>query len=361
MKDRYTMIFPNYTIGVEAYEKIREVCPRYGKSVVVIGGRKGIEAAQEKMVRAVEGVGLEFTGFIHAGSQSSDENIERISEDSAVQEADMIFAVGGGKAIDTAKAVAHRQNKPYFTFPTVAGSCAAAASIATIYTPDGKFQDYLYSTIPPVHVFLCSRIMAQAPVEYLLRGIGDTMAKYYEAAIASRGRKLQHRDGMGIALSRMCLDPLYAYGEQAVADNRRHVVSPAFEEVILAIVMTSGLVSNFAAPEFNGHIAHQLFVELADLPAAEQCRQHGGLVAYGILLLLLCDGQEEEFKRFYAFCQSIGLPTCREETCASEEDIRRVFRATEKKQDVRIMPYKVTQDMLHEAAEKIEAYHSKQK
>ena len=77
--------------------------------------------------------------------------------------------------------------------------------------------------------------------------------------------------------------------------------------------------------------------------------------------VLLCDGQEEEFKRFYAFCQSIGLPTCREETCASEEDIRRVFRATEKKQDVRIMPYKVTQDMLHEAAEKIEAYHSKQK
>lgn len=135
MKDRYTMIFPNYTIGVEAYEKIREVCPRYGKSVVVIGGRKGIEAAQEKMVRAVEGVGLEFTGFIHAGGQSSDENIERISEDSAVQEADMIFAVGGGKAIDTAKAVAHRQNKPYFTFPTVAGRLRRS----------GQYRDDLYA------------------------------------------------------------------------------------------------------------------------------------------------------------------------------------------------------------------------
>ena len=58
MNDRYTMIFPDYTIGVEAYEKIREVCPRYGKSVVVIGGRRGIEAAQEKMGRAVEGVGM---------------------------------------------------------------------------------------------------------------------------------------------------------------------------------------------------------------------------------------------------------------------------------------------------------------
>ena len=74
----------------------------------------------------------------------------------------------------------------------------------------------------------------------------------------------------------------------------------------------------------------------------------------------LCDGQEEEFRRFYAFCQSIGLPTSRKATGASETEIQRVFRATEKKQDVRIMPYKVTQDMLHEAAEKLEAYHSEQ-
>lgn len=360
MEGRYTMTFPDYTIGVEAYEKIREVCPRYGKGVVVIGGRTGIEVAQEKMVRAVEGVGLEFTGFIHAGGQSSYELIEKISRDEAVQAADMVFAVGGGKAIDTAKAVAHAQHKPFFTFPTVAGSCAAAASIATIYTPQGKFREYLYSTVPPVHVFLCSRIMAQAPVEYLLRGIGDTMAKYYEATIASRGRKLCHRDGMGIALAKMCLDPLYNYGAQAVEDNRRHVVSDAFEEVVLSIVITSGLVSNFAAPEYNGHMAHRLFVELADLPAAEQCRQHGGLVAYGTLLLLLCDGQKEEFERFFRFCRSIGLPTCREDTCASEADIHRVFQATEKKQDVSVMPYKITQDMLHAAARDLEAYHAQQ-
>ena len=351
-------LFPGYTVGPDAYDDIVNICPAYGKKAAIIGGKKALAAAEDKIRKAVEGSGIEIIGTFWYGGEASRENMDMLRPQ--VADADMIFAVGGGKAIDTAKAVAHRQHKPYFTFPTVAGSCAAAASIATIYTEDGKFQDYLYSNIPPIHVFLCSRIMAQAPVEYLLRGIVDTMAKYYEASIASRGRKLQHRDGMGIALSRMCVDPLYAYGEQAVADNRRHVVSPAFEEVILSIVMTSGLVSNFAAPEFNGHIAHQLFVELSDLPTSEQCRQHGGLVAYGILLLLLCDGQEEEFRRFYAFCQSIGLPTSRKATGASETEIQRVFRATEKKQDVRIMPYKVTQDMLHEAAEKLEAYHSEQ-
>ena len=68
----------------------------------------------------------------------------------------------------------------------------------------------------------------------------------------------------------------------------------------------------------------------------------------------LCDGQQEEFARFYAFCKKIGLPTSRRDICASEEDIRRVFKATEAKQDVGIMPYKITQDMLHEAADKLE-------
>ncbi|MSV25863.1 iron-containing alcohol dehydrogenase family protein [Selenomonas sp. WCA-380-WT-3B 3/] len=359
MEGRYTMTFPDYTIGVEAYEKVREVCPRYGKSVVVIGGRRGIEAAQEKLTKAVEGVGLEFTGFLLAGGETSYENIDKLREDRAVQEADMIFAVGGGKAIDTAKQVAHIQHKPFFTFPTVAGSCAAADSIATIYYEDGRFREYAYSNKPPVHVFLCTRMLAQAPVEYLLRGISDTMAKYYEAQIAARGRKVCHRDGMGLALSRMCLEPLYAYGEQAVADNRAHAATPAFEEAVLSIVMTSGLVSNFAAPQYNGHIAHTLFTELTNLSAGEQCHQHSGLAAYGILLLLLCDGQQEEFRRFFDFCQKIGLPTCRKDIGASEEDIHRVFQATEKHQDVKVMPYKITQDMLHEAAEKLEACQEK--
>ncbi len=354
---RYTMTFPDYTIGVDSYEKICEVCPRYGKNVVVIGGKKAIEVAETKLVAAVEGIGLEFTGFILFGGEASYENIMKISRDPAVYDADMIFAVGGGKAIDTAKVVAHMVHKPYFTFPTVAGSCAAFASIGSVYYPDGRFHEFSYSDVPPVHVFLCSRIAAEAPVEYLLRGIGDTLAKYYEAQIASRGRCLQHSDAMGIALSRMCAKPIFEYGVQAVEDNVRHVVSEAFEEVMLAIVVSSGMVSNLAAPEFNGHMSHTLFVSLASLPESEQCRKHGGLVAYGILLLLLCDGQKSEFERVYGFCSKIGLATCRSDIGASEEEIHAVFQATEKNQNVKVLPYKITLAMLQKAAAELETYH----
>lgn len=356
MRDRYTMTFPDYTVGVEAYEKIREVCPRYGKTVVVIGGRRGVEAAQEKIIAATEGVGLEFTGFLHAGGETSYENITKLSRDQAVMEADMVFAVGGGKAIDTAKVVASELRKPYFAFPTVAGSCAAISGIATIYTPEGRFQEYARRRVTPVHSFLCSRIMAQAPVCFLLRGISDTIAKYYEAQISSRGKTLCHTDAMGLAVSRLCADPVYAYGVQAVQDNKRGLVSNAFEEVMLSVVVSSGMVSNFAAPEFNGHIAHTLYEELSALPRSEQSETHGGLAAYGTLLLLLADGQREEFERLHAFCQQIGLPVSRKAIGATEEEIHRVFQATEEHQDVKILPYKITQDMLRGAAEELEDY-----
>lgn len=359
MQGRYTVTTPNYTIGAEAYEKIREVCPRYGKTIVVIGGRRGIEAAQEKMIKAVEGVGMEFTGFINGGGLTTYETIDVISRDPAVEEADIVFAVGGGRAMDTAKIVADRLHKPYFTLPTVAGSCSACSRIATIYTPDGKFLEYASAEMPPVHVFLCSRILSSAPSEFLLRGIGDTMAKCYEAQIAARGQKLTHRDGIGVALAGRCAGPIYEFGAQAIEDNKNHRVTDAFEEVALAVIMTSGLVSNFAAPEYHGQIAHAVFAELATLPENERCSHHGGLAAYGILLLLLCDKQQEEFERFYAFCETIGLPTCRQDIGASEEEIRRVFRLAVQKQNSQPLPYKVTQKMLNGAAEELEAYHQK--
>ncbi len=360
MKERYTISRPDYTIGSDAYDKIREVCPPFGKSVVVIGGRRGVEAAQDSLIKSVEGVGLEFTGFLLAEGETTWARIDRLANDHATQEADMVFAVGGGKAIDTAKAVASRLHKPVFTFPTVAGSCAAAARISTIYNEDGSFAEFYFLHRPPVHVFLCTRIILQAPESFLLRGIADTMAKYYEAQIAARGKKLLHKDGIALALSKMCSEPLYEYAEQAVADNRSHTRSTAFEETVLAVVVTSAMVSNYASPEYNGHMANALFSELAALPESERCAHHGGLAAYGVLLLLLADGQEEEFKRFYDFCSRLGLATCREGTGASEARVQKVFRATEKKQDVRILPYKITQTMLHEASEKLEAYHAEQ-
>ncbi len=45
----------------------------------------------------------------------------------------MVFGVGGGKALDTVKCLCITDDKPIFTFPTIASNCAACTSVSIIY------------------------------------------------------------------------------------------------------------------------------------------------------------------------------------------------------------------------------------
>ena len=104
-----TMI-PGYTIGVDAYGDIRNICPVFGKKVAVIGGQKALEAAQYAIVKAIEEAEMEIVGIFWYGGEASVENIEKLRPQ--VQEAEMLFAVGGGMAIDTCKVLAHEMELP---------------------------------------------------------------------------------------------------------------------------------------------------------------------------------------------------------------------------------------------------------
>ena len=119
-------LFPGYTIGPDAYEDIVNVCPAYGKKVAIIGGKQALAAAKDKILKAMEGSPLEVTGVFWYGGEASVENMDMLRPQ--VADADMIFAVGGGKAIDTCKVLAHDTNRPFFTFPTIASTCASCTA-----------------------------------------------------------------------------------------------------------------------------------------------------------------------------------------------------------------------------------------
>lgn len=111
-------LFPGYSVGTDAYEDIKEICPSYGKKAAIIGGRHALAAAQDKIIAAAKEAGIETVGPFWYGGEASVENIERLKP--KVADADMIFAVGGGKAIDTCKVLSHSTDRPFFTFPTIA-------------------------------------------------------------------------------------------------------------------------------------------------------------------------------------------------------------------------------------------------
>ncbi len=140
-------LFPGYSVGPDAYEDIANICPAYGKTAAIIGGKHALSAAEDKIRKAVESSGIEIIGTFWYGGEASRENMEMLRPQ--VADADMIFAVGGGKAIDTCKVLAHETNRPFFTFPTIASTCASCTSLGIVYHPDGSLREYSFSKIPP--------------------------------------------------------------------------------------------------------------------------------------------------------------------------------------------------------------------
>lgn len=349
------MLFPGYSIGADAYADIASVCAPFGKKAVIIGGKRALEAAGEQIRRAVKGTQIEITGTHWYGGEASVENIEMLTP--AAQDADMIFAVGGGKAIDTCKVLAHTLGKPFFTFPTIASTCASCTSLGILYHPDGSLREYSFSKIPPNHIFIDPQIIANAPDIYLWAGMGDTMAKHYECTASSRGHVPAHSDAMGIALSTMCAAPIQRWGHKALEDCRRHEVTTELTEVILGIIVSTGLVSNFVQVDYTTGLAHAIYNGFTILPSTEHFHHlHGEVVSYGILALLTVDGQFEERDRLFAFSKSIGLPTRLSDIHATPADLPAVAEKALKGIDVRVWPYPVTSDMIIKGILDLEAY-----
>ena len=47
--ENYEVHLPNYSIGDRIYDKIGPVCESYGKKVLIIGGRRALNAAEDKI------------------------------------------------------------------------------------------------------------------------------------------------------------------------------------------------------------------------------------------------------------------------------------------------------------------------
>lgn len=304
-----TIYLPDYTIGVNAYQNISDICSTSGTKVVMIGGKTAFEKAKEEILNAVKNTKLQICDILWYGGEAALENVETLKQHETVQDADMIFAVGGGKALDTCKILSDQLNKDLYAFPTIASTCAAITSICAVYNLNGTFIKPYYIKKPATHTFINTKIIAEAPEIYLWAGIGDTLAKGYEPEFSSRGKNLNHINSLGITLSKMCYEPLVQYGIKAMNDCKANKTSNELEETILAIIITTGLVSNCVIFDYNTGAAHALCYGFTTIHDIHVNHLHGELVSYGVLVQLLIDDRLDEVKKLIPFYQSIQLPT----------------------------------------------------
>ena len=308
----YTVNLPSYTIGVDAYKAIPYVTRFYGKKAVVIGGKTAMAKAKPYLEEALAGTDTVITDYIWYGGDSSYENGDALIANPTVQAADMLFAVGGGRACDTVKYVADKLDKPLFTFPTVASNCAAVTAITVMYNPDGSFRDYYYPKLTN-HCFINSAVIADSPEKLLWAGIGDALSKECEAIFSSMDDKLSHTPLMGKQISRVCTDPLIEYGAEALESIRAHKPSYALDQVTLDIIISTGIVSNMMSTKddyyYNSTIAHCVYYG-STVTEKGHHHLHGEVVSLGVLCLEQYAGDYEELDRIMKFNASVGLPVC---------------------------------------------------
>lgn len=358
--ENYEIHLPSYSIGSAIYGQIGGITRTYGRRAVIVGGHKSLAAAGKLIGAAAEDAGITITGVRWYGGEASYENAHTLLNDEAVQAADMIFAVGGGKALDTGKAAGELSGKPVFTFPTIASTCAATTAVAILYYPDGRFRQPYFLHTPPKHAFINTAVITAAPSRYLWAGMGDTYAKYFESSMSSRGEELVHYHRLGVAVSSMCLEPLLRFGASALADNKAGRLSFPLEQTILAVVVSTGIASILLTADhiidYNTGLAHAVCYALTSYPQVESNHLHGEVVAFGVLLLLLVDKNEEMFRKIYAFNRSVGLPTSIADIEITPSELEQVIPRVSAMPDIAHNPYPVTEPMVREAFAALERY-----
>nr|WP_272213121.1 glycerol dehydrogenase [Marinicella sp. W31]MDC2879068.1 glycerol dehydrogenase [Marinicella sp. W31] len=300
-----TTIFPGrYVQGAEAIGQLSSEIARLGKSALAIVD-KSVMALVRDAVSGDDKTKITVEAF---NGECSDEEIARIASRVSAEGAEVIVGIGGGKTLDTAKAVAHAVGLPVVIAPTLASTDAPCSALSVIYTAEGAFKRYLVLPKNPDVVLVDTRLIVGAPVRLLVAGMGDALSTWFEAEDCRHTESANMTGRLGsmtaYGLARMCFDTLLADGTAAKAAAEQKIVTPEFERIVEANTLLSGL--GFESGGLSG--AHAIHNGLTALEGTHGY-WHGEKVAIGTQSLLMLTKRPSEIVNVvFGFCEAIGLP-----------------------------------------------------
>ncbi|PZV26951.1 MAG: oxidoreductase [Snowella sp.] len=322
----------------------------FGKRPLVIGGKQTLAVVKSPLARVFQS--QELTAEEECYTPDCSENsLAKLQTAVQQHQADFIIGVGGGKALDTAKLVAYRCQLPIVTIPTSGATCAAWTGLSNVYSDAGAFQYDVPLPHCPDLLILDYDLIQLAPQRTLVTGIGDAIAKWYEASVSS-GHSSDTLTIAAVQQARVLRDLLLQKSVAALQEPG----GQTWKEVVDATVLLAGVIGGLGGANCRTVAAHAVHNGLTHIPAAHHIL-HGEKVAYGILVQLrleemiagnqLALTSRQQLLKFYG---EIGLPKSLNDLGLSQITLAELQHAAETTcqpdSDIHRLPFSVSPEQL---------------
>ncbi len=297
-----------YMQGAGATEHLSTVVSEFGSNCFVVADDVVTSLMSDAIANSFRESEIELTfGKFHG--ECTIHEIDRQAALARAGLADVIVGLGGGKTIDTAKGVSLRLGLPIIVVPTIASNDSPTSRLIVVYDDQHHLSEVLKLPRNPDVVLVDTEVIASAPPRFIIAGIGDAIAKKFEADQCALTGARNFFGGLptrtALALCDSCYATIREFGIGAVQAVRENKVDESLENTVEAAVLLSGL-----GFESGGlALAHSLTRGLSAQPDASGAL-HGEIVAWGLLVQLIAEGRDEPFiDDIVVFYRQIGLPT----------------------------------------------------
>jgi len=231
---------PRIEFGRGAVERLPEIIARYGKRVLLVTGAKSllISPQWQILADAFSGCGIEV---LHSriDSEPSPQLIDSIVSDHAHGGIDAVVGIGGGSALDAAKAIAGllKVNRsvmdylegvgpeleyegpavPFIAVPTTAGTGSEATknAVLSVQGPNGFKKSFRHDKLVAEYALVDPQLLATCPKEVIAANGMDALTQLIESIVSSKSNTLT--DALAISGLRSVRNALPVWYEEGAS------------------------------------------------------------------------------------------------------------------------------------------------
>jgi glycerol dehydrogenase len=341
-----------YVQGIDELARLYEHLAPLGKSALFLVSEGGRKRCDPIINEGMEGKDFRYDYYKFQGEccYNTVKELEQIINDFSYE---IIVGIGGGKILDTAKAVSFYAGIPVVIIPTVASTDAPCSALSVLYHEDGIFDRYLFLAQNPNLVLVDSKVIVKAPTRLFVAGMGDALSTYFEARAVQKSGKNNQVGAKpciaGFAMAKTCYQILLRDGLEAKTDVEKGACSILVENII----EVNTYLSSVGFESGGLAAAHALQKGLTLIPELHQV-YHGEKVAFCTLVQLVLENSPIlEKTQVLKFCKKVGLPVCFVDMGISRPPREVLMKVAEKAcaegSTINNMPFVVTPQDLCEA------------